>query len=1746
MLFKPYTHVEIGKDVLADVQDGMITIEGQQFAVDSEVAAALQNHPDFYTAGVIGPDGFPDLIMGQSVIHPVNTGRWLQHALDSAWAAQSSPSYSAPEKSEILAWSYGFLTHAAEDMWAHTLVNEFAQGVFPAVADILTDSENAAIAVRHLLVEGYIGDATPGYDGNPDRTTLPDGDVSDDSTPGIDFPTNGEFQGMSRYIYQTFILPQDPAKGLPTSRGPVIDFFLDLRAGLEDAISGPVNPIENAVGNFNSTVDALEATLNSGDCNFDGFLDSIHDAVACPLALGTDIAIGAFTAAEEFVEDSITAAFGVLLNAYLGAWIDDIDSGLEAWGEGIGLRSTRALFDPQARRNMQNSECASEGPENEADRAACEDGIGIVDVLLFEIDTPDAPFDSFVNNHLLSMLGAPDFVGGLRAVLTEFGNIVSDVLEPLLAPIEEVVGVALNPLEQALDELEDYAKDLVKSEIRERFGIDVDQIQDFFDRPSSKLGLAAVGLGGIGTIDMFQAGDRAKLDAYLGITGDPLTTHNPLGSADILPGFIFHAGAVGGLKDDVTFSKSQFAAYANSVALSKLLLLDGQGLDNLISQFNGIPYQLASPEGKSGNVMTTAFPGVVDAALPTNPAEHSNADDVNAVHPANPQDLSQWLRLIDGDHAWRANGQPVFPLDGQPAYASAGNGNFPLWESCLTRGSVFRTVFVDWENGGQSFPDLGDGTSHDPNEVPPTVSFNPATGILTIVGTPGDDFLELQVFTDAGGNQFVRLEFPDGAGYCANQIDTPLADVQQVVISALAGNDTVLTGPTLPVDVEVNGDGDNDTLLAEYTGGLTRTIEFHGGPGDDLIQLTGGGATFSGVYDVGFHADDGTIAYQDGVGNVQFIAFTGLEPINDLMVASSLTINASEKPDTINVTSGPLVLATQTTLVDFAGAHEEIRAANKHAINLNARGREDRLRVDLPLAGAELASLNIDGGNGDDLFAVTPYPIDVQINVVGNLPNASDQLLVVDTGKGDLILHREGPDGRSGSIQVGPVLPIGYEGVEKVSVAPLNPLTSGTGADGLGRVVVLDSDPFEHNDSRLTFTDFNALENSLVWPTIDPPALTNPFAIGVNLPGDEDWYRWIAPKTGTFRFQLDFQPIGTLSNGQPGLPGDGNLEIALFDAAGVAVSKNVGDGAAAQTIGVQAGAALFLRVKGATGIEVNRYNVRLAELDLVGPQITGLGITGSSFDLFDPKPLTNGPTPLVTSLTVSLRDLPLRAPGDIYPALDALAAGEDGHYRLIGDHNGIIPISAIAVTNNPGAVGELATATIVLQFAQPLPDDRYTLTIFDTLFDPAGNRLDGDNNAAEPQESPLFPTGDGVAGGDFVARFTVDSRPEIGTYLNGAVHIDINGNGYWDPTGNNNDYTNRDLAFAFASRQAKLIAGNFAPAGAAFATGFDKLAAYDQARWVFDFDHNGTADLNVVSGVQGNGDPIVGNWSAAHPGDEIGLFTGQKWYLDAGGNNNIADANDLTINAGFGGTAFAGDFDGDGKDDLATYKDGLFTFDLAHDGLDGKADANINFSFFGPFERPLAADLNRDGIDDIGLFITERSGPPSSEVADWYWLISTGVPVAGSVSTLNHPFSPVPLGKDQFFQFGDVLALPIVGNFDPPIEPALTEAQNPLEPLDVNRDGAISPLDALLIFNQLNAEGGHEIPVPMLGPSGEVWSLDVSGDSYVSALDALMIFNHLNAQPSDSPEGESASPEMGNLLWLLSEDQLSLAQRRRR
>jgi len=804
--------------------------------------------------------------------------------------------------------------------------------------------------------------------------------------------------------------------------------------------------------------------------------------------------------------------------------------------------------------------------------------------------------------------------------------------------------------------------------------------------------------------------------------------------------------------------------------------------------------------------------------------------------------------------------------------------------------------------------------------------------------------------------------------------------------------------------------------------------------------------------------------------------------------------------------------------------------------------------------------------------------------VDGGPPNASDRLLVNDDGICDLTLLRQSSDGHSGSVTIGALNPVVYSDIERLDITPVDPVTGGTGSDGKGRIKVFHTDPFEYNDTRLNSAQLQRVGESATSPTIDPGAITTPFAV----PGDEDWYEFRPQATGTFQVKILFDTLATLGNGRPGLPGSGDLSLDIYDANGVLITSGVpapGGKAAifAATNDPNPAFAnfnrIFVRVHGTTAVSINVYdfdniaglitgNPGVSNVDNEGPQVTDVSINhipSTTYNLFGQKSANaaQGPTPPTTSLVVHLQDLPNRAPGFLYPALDYTLTADQarGLFQLTGDAVGNIVIDHVVITDPfPAAVGQLPTATVELFFRAPLPDDRYSLTVNDSLRDPANNRLDGESNADEPNGAPNFPSGDGHSGGDFVGRFTIDSRAEFGVYAAGAAFIDINGNQIFDPHGTAADFSNRDFTFQFGTNSDALFAGKFAPANAVTNDGFDRLGAYGydntakKYRFLLDFNNNGVSDQRIVSAFQVNGTPVAGDFAPNHPGDEIGLFDGKFWYLDNVGDNQLH----VKIASNMPGRPIVGDFNGDGKDDLATFNAGTNTF-YFDTNRDGTADDTLTIS--GPVsgftEIPVAGDLNLDGNDDLGLYVPNRQGDPTPNMGEWFFLLSDRTNPNGGGLTPHlafDPYSPTPLGNDIYAQFGDQFDLPIFGNFDPPPGPVLDDtpatdpkfATNHLNAYDVNNDGEVTPTDLMAIITQLNAGTDPLFPIASGLTKPPVKYLDVNGDGDVTPLDLVMEISFLNSYGSGGSvpdagggEGESTSLSATNsdeLYGLLAAD----------
>lgn len=108
--------------------------------------------------------------------------------------------------------------------------------------------------------------------------------------------------------------------------------------------------------------------------------------------------------------------------------------------------------------------------------------------------------------------------------------------------------------------------------------------------------------------------------------------------------------------------------------------------------------------------------------------------------------------------------------------------------------------------------------------------------------------------------------------------------------------------------------------------------------------------------------------------------------------------------------------------------------------------------------------------------------------------------------------------------------------------------------------------------------------------------------------------------------------------------------------------------------------------------------------------------------------------------------------------------------------------------------------------------------------------------------------------------------------------------------------------------------------------------------------------------------------------------------------------------------------------------------------------------------------------------------------------------------------------------------------------------RNRVQASDVNHDGTIAPLDALLVINEFSL---HEFSDPLTGELAQFdlvppAFVDVNGDGYVAPLDALLVINQLPSSTSSAPLPHALpEPVTGHLLlWGLAAGWLKGARRR--
>lgn len=159
--FKVDTHVWIAQEIIDDIQDGKLSINGYEVPVNSLTKRIILENQDVFRAGSIGPDAAPDVLIGQMLIHPgkegggvKNTNEWIRYFEDISG------------NNEERAFAKGMWIHAAADVISHTYVNMYSGDVFELGAHLARNHPDLEPDRRHFLLESYIGKYTPNLSNN--------------------------------------------------------------------------------------------------------------------------------------------------------------------------------------------------------------------------------------------------------------------------------------------------------------------------------------------------------------------------------------------------------------------------------------------------------------------------------------------------------------------------------------------------------------------------------------------------------------------------------------------------------------------------------------------------------------------------------------------------------------------------------------------------------------------------------------------------------------------------------------------------------------------------------------------------------------------------------------------------------------------------------------------------------------------------------------------------------------------------------------------------------------------------------------------------------------------------------------------------------------------------------------------------------------------------------------------------------------------------------------------------------------------------------------------------------------------------------------------------------------------------------------------------------------------------------------------------------------------------------------------
>lgn len=144
--WKNLTHVNSADIILLEMQrsykehgdEVFVSLGDKEYEVPEEFWEAIFAYPDAFRAGSMGPDFYPDIIVGQMFIHPydnnaeVGSGEWVTLLCDSL----NKMPKDSNERKEALAFTLGVMLHFCGDLFGHDFINAFAGGSYPEMSAI--------------------------------------------------------------------------------------------------------------------------------------------------------------------------------------------------------------------------------------------------------------------------------------------------------------------------------------------------------------------------------------------------------------------------------------------------------------------------------------------------------------------------------------------------------------------------------------------------------------------------------------------------------------------------------------------------------------------------------------------------------------------------------------------------------------------------------------------------------------------------------------------------------------------------------------------------------------------------------------------------------------------------------------------------------------------------------------------------------------------------------------------------------------------------------------------------------------------------------------------------------------------------------------------------------------------------------------------------------------------------------------------------------------------------------------------------------------------------------------------------------------------------------------------------------------------------------------------------------------------------------------------------------------------------